>query len=576
MRSLHAILSIVAFGAGLFQFAVDLHGEDPLPNSSAKEQTVASSVANPSVVAVPPPVKGPPGEIPDLQSRLAQVEAVIQSQQAELEELRNGAGPATAQAALSDSPQNLPLTMELPTGQWLGESWSISSQNGGFTTRIGGLVQLDFTGIGHPSKSLSLPDGSETGESVFFRRLRLRAEGTMDENIDFVSEVDFAMALWNTDQLNAAAPVNGLISFPPGVGVQGGNTINVVQPTFVYLTFKEIPIAGAIRIGNQQNWLSLEHITSDWFLDFMERAPIMDAFTGPNNNGFVPGISSFNHAESLLSTWQLGIYKNNLYDGSGTYSIGDAWIYGGRATWTPYYDDSAEGRSLVHLGVGSEYRTFNSNVSATTGYANVRVRSRGDLRIASSILTPNYADTGNFFAASQAVFNPELAIVSGPWLFQAEYSGSWFNGASAAQNVPNSSLGAVYLQGGYAEALVFLTGEQKKYDRRIGAFTRVEPRYRFSLAEGTWGAWQVGLRFDWLDLNSGANGVVNGGNSQDATVGLNWFLNAHARIQLNYVHSWVNNAPVATYPGTIGNLNGVRYTGVGGVDSVGARLDFNF
>ncbi len=66
------------------------------------------------------------------------------------------------------------------------------------------------------------------------------------ENIDWISEFDFAMALQNTDQLNAAAQNLGLRSFPTGVGVQAGNTINVIQPTTVFMTLKDIPIIMAM------------------------------------------------------------------------------------------------------------------------------------------------------------------------------------------------------------------------------------------------------------------------------------------------------------------------------------------
>ncbi len=64
---------------------------------------------------------------------------------------------------------------------------------------------------------------------------------------------------------------------------------------------------------------------------------------------------------------------------------------------------------------------MNSNVSATNSFDNVRVRSRGDLRNASSTLDPNFADTGNFYATSQTLLSPELAIVWGPWFFQSEW-----------------------------------------------------------------------------------------------------------------------------------------------------------
>ena len=62
----------------------------------------------------------------------------------------------------------------------------------------------------------------------------------------------------------------------------------------------------------------------------------------------------------------------------------------------------------------------------------------------------------------------------------------------------------------------------------------------------------------------------------DITMGLNWFLNANARIQFNYVFTAVNNSMATTFPGTVGSLNGSRFTGEGLIQTVGTRMDFNF
>ncbi|HTI49653.1 MAG TPA: porin [Planctomycetaceae bacterium] len=476
-----------------------------------------------------------------------------------------GSDPSTVQGSVFGSDAT-----GAPT--WVNEGLTFSSRDGEFKTHIGGLVQLDVLGFGSPNNLIS-PGGAGTQEAVEFRRLRMRFDGTMYKTIDWVFESDFALALQNTDQLSAAAPITGLRSFPTGVGAQGGNTTNVMQPTTIFMTFKEIPILGNVRVGNQQDWFSMEHIESARFLDFMERSPMMDAFSGPNNNGYTPGISAFNNTSDMRAGAQIGIYKNNAYDSGFTYSIGDAWTYGGRIIWSPYYDEESKGRYMVHTGFGTEYRTFNDNPSPSAAFENIRVRSRGDLRNAASTLDPNYVDTGNFYATSQTLINPELAIVYGPLLIQGEYIASWMNGAFPAKNV-NTSLGTVFFEGGYLQALYFLTGENRVYNRQQGVFNRVIPKETFNLSKGTWGAWQLGVRYDTLDLNSGT--YVNGGNASDMTFGINWFLNGNARFQFNYVLSWVNNAPPVTFPGTVGALNGARFVGDGSISSFGARMDFNF
>jgi len=501
-----------------------------------------------------PPVVGAPvdNSFEAIMQRLNNAEAMIQRQNEQIQSLQ---GP-----------------FRKPTsafGNFAVDNLTFTSKDGNFKMHVGGMAQLDAIGFANVSPGIGIPGGAGINEAVEFRRLRLRSEGTMYQNIDYVMEVDLALALQNFDQANGAAPSTGLRSFPAG-NVQGGNVMNVIQPTTIFVTLKDIPVLGNVRIGNQQNWISLEHIESARFLDFMERATIMDAFNGPNGNGYASGISAFNNTEDKRAGAQIGIYKNGLYDSGFTYSIGDAWVYGGRLIWTPYYDEESKGRYLLHTGVGSEWRTFNTGLTATQGFDNVRVRSRGLLRNAASTLDPNYTDTGNFYAVSQTVLNPEVAFQWGSLLMQAEYTASWFNGARAAQNLPNSDLGTVFMSGGYAETLYFLTGENRDYNRQSGVFGRVVPNCNFNRAQGTWGAWQLGARYSWLNCNSGGN--VNGGQEQDMTLGINWFLNPSARFQFNYVCTWINNGVSTTFPGSVG----ARFTGDGPINSFGARLDFNF
>ena len=302
----------------------------------------------------------------------------------------------------------------------------------------------------------------------------------------------------------------------------------------------------------------------------------MDAFSGPNNNGYSPGISAIRTTMNERAALAIGAYKNNSYDSGYTFDIGsNNYTYGGRTTWTPYYDEPSNGRYMLHLGFGSEFRHFNTQLSAFQAGTNVRIRSRGELRSTSSTLDPNFADTGNFFANDQTLFCPELALQWGSLLIQAEYQKVYMHGAAATKG--GARLGNVNFQGGYVQALYFLTGEHRPYSHLEGIFNRVEPYENAFFTRGARrfgrGAWQVGVRLDWLDLNSGA---VKGGNEQDMTLGLNWFLNPNSRFQFNYVISWVNNSVATTFPGPLGSLNGARFTGDGTIHMLGARMDFNF
>jgi phosphate-selective porin OprO/OprP len=51
-----------------------------------------------------------------------------------------------------------------------------------------------------------------------------------------------------------------------------------------------------------------------------------------------------------------------------------------------------------------------------------------------------------------------------------------------------------------------------------------------------WGAFEIALRYSELDLN---DGPVKGGKEDDWTIGANWYLGTHWKLQANYV--WANS-----------------------------------
>lgn len=487
-----------------------------------------------------------------------------------------GVQPANFEGAILQPPAaSAPVGSDLNMiGKWTPNGAELQTKDGAFKAKIAGRVQADsaFIQSPDPTQITSIPAGAGTKDSVFFRRLRLGCYGTMWEQVDWAAELDFANTEFNVDPAAGGNnPPTGLRS-SPGFPASG-NVMSIAALTDVWMTFRELPF-GSIRVGNQKEMIGLEHMNSSRFLDFMERSPLQDAFNGPNNNGFTPGITVYNTMRDERATWALGVFKNTDYDSGFPFEIGNNnYSYNGRITWTPYYDDAADGRYLVHLGLGSAVRTFDNEPAAYTGGTNIRIRARGDIRNMPSTLPPNYVDTGNFYATSQVLLDPEVALVYGPLLIQAEYEYCTMGGASAIKGGP--SLGAVQFQGGYVEALYFLTGEHRAYNRQTASFGRVVPISNAIFARDVgfagWGAWQVGIRYDWLDLNSG---LVKGGNVHNLTVGLNWFLNPNTKVQFNYVAAFVDNTtPVA---GPNNSLNGSRFVGNGVINSAAFRLAWDF
>ena len=49
------------------------------------------------------------------------------------------------------------------------------------------------------------------------------------------------------------------------------------------------------------------------------------------------------------------------------------------------------------------------------------------------------------------------------------------------------------------------------------------------------GAWEVAVRGSWIDLN---DDDIRGGELTDVTLGVNWYMNAYAKMQFNYIHAF--------------------------------------
>jgi phosphate-selective porin OprO/OprP len=96
--------------------------------------------------------------------------------------------------------------------------------------------------------------------------------------------------------------------------------------------------------------------------------------------------------------------------------------------------------------------------------------------------------------------------------------------------------------GFYVQASYFLTDEHHNYKPSAGAFSRVKPKENFSFGGGP-GAWEVAVRYSELDLDD----RLDGGEVDDITAGLNWYLNPNTRLMWNYIHVDKDNVAMRIY-----------------------------
>ncbi|RMF25515.1 MAG: porin, partial [Deltaproteobacteria bacterium] len=135
-------------------------------------------------------------------------------------------------------------------------------------------------------------------------------------------------------------------------------------------------------------------------------------------------------------------------------------------------------------------------------------------------------DTGSIAADAVDLFGAEAAVVLGSASLQGEY----MHAAVDASSGSSPDFAGYYVQASY-----FLTGERRPYKRSHGAFGRVKPRRNFLGKEGRGpGAVELAVRYSSLDLSDAA---VAGGELDDVTAGVNWYLNPNTRVMANYVHA---------------------------------------
>lgn len=395
-----------------------------------------------------------------------------------------------------------------------------------FSLHVGGIGQIDTVFLIGPQSVFASPGGASNGvgnaEATLLRRGILQADGSLFDQFDYVIAFDFA---------NASNDNSGLQ--PPSFG----NLSSSPAPLNIWMQVRDVPYLGNIRVGNQDKPIGMTNNTSAAFLPFMERPDNNDAFYGPFDNGFALGISVLNWTESERMTWRYGVFQ----PATNVFGVAlNKYTVGVRITGLPWYED--EGRRLIHLGLGY----WGGEIVQDE----LRVRARPLLRNAPGFAVPVLVDTGEVPGSKQYTIAPECAMVLGPLTLQAEWTGQFLTNAVA----PNGeNQGTVFYHGGYVEALCFLTGEHTEYLRRQGVFGRVVPLHDYHWKKGDsykgCGAWQIGVRFSYLDLNDKA---IQGGQIYDGTVGLNWYLNPNMKCQLNYI------AEHRDMPGvTPGWINGV-------------------
>lgn len=258
---------------------------------------------------------------------------------------------------------------------------------------------------------------------------------------------------------------------------------------------------GELRIGQFKHYNSLEELSSTRDNDFIAKAAVTETF------GIARRLGVGWQASAGAWTFAGSAFGRELTEDGATGNGGSL-----RVTWAPL---QAEGH-LLHLGA--------SLVQFNADGESVRIRARPQADLAAARLV----DTGELLMADhQRVAGLEAMYVRGALKLQSEL----MLADVERDGVPDFSASSSYLS-----ALWTLTGETWGYRSAVP---------RTPHPEGRDVMWQVGLRYDAIDLD---DGVVDGGEMESLTAGVNCYLGEHLKLAVNYVDVHSHRAGVSDDP----------------------------
>lgn len=405
------------------------------------------------------------------------------------------------------------------------------------TMRIVGRVHADHWAFPDASRGVSALETDNSNlppqDRLLFRRLRFGVRGDVWENMEYRIEMEFA----------------------------GGDDS---QFRDAWLGFKHLPLLQTVRIGNQKRPYGLDHLNSSRYNVFIERPFIVEAF---NQDSRRIGIQSWGYSEDLAYNWRFGVFNMRLIQDEGDY-ISDNYQseLAGRLAHTYWYDECSDGRGYAHFAIAGSVGSPDGNTPVDNGQIGpdmneAQYRTRPEARTSS-----RWLDTGKIAGADwfqlvglESVFNV------GPVQLVSEYMNVWMQRESGFG--PD-----LFFHGGYAYISYFLTGEYMPWKRKTGELGRVEPYENFFLVDKCsgdcgrgWGAWQVAFRWSYADLT---DDNILGGVGQSFTFGLNWYWNANASMQFNYIHGDISERNVT-------DVNGLTFSG-GTYNVFGTRFRIDF
>lgn len=279
-----------------------------------------------------------------------------------------------------------------------------------------------------------------------------------------------------------------------------------------YLGLRDLGPIRTLALGQLKEPFSLENETSLRNQPFLERS-LASALAPGRNLGLLASGVLFD----ARLRWAFGAFvtdDSRRQEDESVRGYDEDPELALRVSGLPIWRD--EGRTLLLLGASFTHTFVDRDEE-------LELSARPETELLKPLFT-----TGRFHGVTSIErLGVEVAAVRGPFWLQADWIANRFQ----------RDTGDLDFWGGSVRAGWFLTGERRRYGRASGVFGRVVPRKPFSWSERRFGALEVAGRVSYLDIT---DRDVRGGRQLDLTVGLNWYLRAHLRVGLNWVHAHVH------------------------------------
>ena len=282
-------------------------------------------------------------------------------------------------------------------------------------------------------------------------------------------------------------------------------TTDPIELTDAYLQWSDKRFK--VILGQQKAQLPLDEENSNLSTSFLERAAFVTAFGYSRRTGISGHYATGELGMSVGFYTDPLILLNDVATNSGSVDF--------RTYWSPQFANTK-----FHLGAAYHWRDLNDFGLATTRY-----RTRPALRITDT----RYIGTPALDVIKEQRFGVEAAAVNGR--FHVATEAHWLKAQRDRLDDPT-------FFGAYAELGVFLTKDSRPLNG--GLFGSIKPTK--PVGGGGLGAVQVNVRYDYLDLNSGA---VVGGKQNGYLASLIWTPAENFRLMGQYARLHYTDAAIA-------------------------------